>query len=118
MELDNKSNINEAYFLHELGDSYFLGWGNEQSIEKAIERYKKASKFKYSPSMAILGSCYYFGYGVEFSISKAITKKPATIVAMERNTARLAIGSKFSKPKTCPTEETIQSPVEVTTKKT
>ena len=35
-----------------------------------------------------------------FSISKAMTRNPATIVAIDMNTARLAIGLKFLNPKT------------------
>ena len=53
-----------------------------------------------------------------FSISKKITRNPATMVAMARNTDRLAMGLKASKPNTWPMDETRQSPVEVTTKKT
>lgn len=52
-----------------------------------------------------------------FSISKKRIKKPPSIKIMERKTVLLAISMKASPPKTWPKEETIHSPVEVTTQK-
>jgi hypothetical protein len=43
--------------------------------------------------------------------------KPATMVTMERKIARFAMGWKDLIPNTCPMDDTMQSPVEVTTKK-
>ena len=65
------ANEGDACAQNNLGEMYYLGWGVEESDEKAVEWFLKAAERGYARAQYKLGDMYYFGDGVERSYEKA-----------------------------------------------